>query len=415
MEPVIIEIKGVIDSWGYTSGEVRYMLAKHKGEAVVCRVNSYGGDVNEALAIAQAFADHGDVTVHLLAFNASAATFMVYGAKRVLMADDGLWLCHRCSVTVDIWKDMNLNDVNAAIEQLKSQAKSQEAIDLMIAQKYLDHAAGNGKKHTMEDILALMNEERWMPAAEAAEMGFVDGVIKNAKSVSKNAEDFLRATAVNLHLPVPPAAMERPEKEGLLKRMGRFLGIGQAEEGNDGKEGTEPAEPTKPTEPNKPTETNEAQTAQSAHESQSSHESQASQASQDSNTPKTIRTMKKNYKNLLALLALEGLGVGDDGKVVITEEQLDTIEARLAQASKDAAVINDTAQALDGVSETVKGIDGLRNKALAVVGILNRMPLAAPAGTGKVPEEDPAKVQADAIKKHAVDPVNAEAAAFARG
>lgn len=108
MDSIIIDLSGMIDGWGYQLSNLRYLLKKYAGEAVILRVNSYGGDVNQAMMMSQAMTDHGNVTARLLGFNTSAATWMVFGAKRVEIADDGLWFCHRSTMTVDILKDMNV-------------------------------------------------------------------------------------------------------------------------------------------------------------------------------------------------------------------------------------------------------------------------------------------------------------------
>ncbi len=388
----IIEINGMIDDWGYVTSNVRYQLAKHAGQPVTCRVNSFGGSVNEALNIAQAFADHGDVTCQLLAFNASAATWMVYGARRVEIADDGFWFCHRSTVGVDIWKDMNVNDINDAIEALKSQAKSQQAIDLMIAKKYIDHAAINGVKHNVEDILALMNEQRWLPAAEAHALGFVDAIVKYAKSVSEDTCNFVKATAANLNLPAPPTLAVK--KDGIMTRLTRFLGLGSTPETTQ----EQPADPPA-------TETSAGNETQDKTEKPGDTENIIQK-------PITIN-MKESHKNLFALLGIEDLQE-NEGKVTLTTGQLNSIESALAEAANIKAAVAEVDATLSNVSDTVKGISGVNNKALALIAMLNRTPMAVPAAAGATPVKDEKKEREEAIKKHAVDPINEEAKAFRR-
>lgn len=380
MEAQIINISGVIDEWGYMTSYVKYYLRQYKDQPVIVRINSYGGSVNEALAIAQAFIDHGNVTVHLLGFNASAATWMCYGAKRVEMADDGFWFCHRSTISMEIWKDMNATDIETLIQQLQSQKKSQEAIDLMIAKKYLDHAKGNAVNHTIDEIIQLMNEQRWLPAAETHALGFVDAIIKNAKSVTEDSYNYIRNAATKLHLPGLP---EREKKDSFLQRVQKFFGVEKEPE----------QEPETP--PQQQLENNAGEGEETTRETNLIH---------------TI--MEKKFITVNSLLGVEGLQVSD-GKVTLTVEQLQSIEDRLKKLENQSNAMEDVTAILDGVSANVKAIDGLKNKVLAVLAVVNRMPVAAPAGN-QVHVTDPEQERLDAIKQHAVDPINSEAAKYAR-
>lgn len=379
MEAQIINISGVIDEWGYMTSYVKYYLRQYKDQPVIVRINSYGGSVNEALAIAQAFIDHGNVTVHLLGFNASAATWMCYGAKRVEMADDGFWFCHRSTISMDIWKDMNATDIEVLIQQLQSQKKSQEAIDIMIAKKYMDHAKGNAVNHTIEEIIKLMNEQRWLPAAETHALGFVDAIIKNAKSVTEDSYNYIRNAATKLHLPDLP---EREKKDSFLQRVQKFFGVEKEPE-------QEPETPPQQLE---------------------SNAGEGEETTRETNLIHTI--MEKKFITVNSLLGVEGLQVSD-GKVTLTVEQLQTIEDRLENSENQSNAMEDVTAILDGVSANVKAIDGLKNKVLAVLAVVNRMPVAAPAGN-QVNFTDPEQERLDAIKQHAVDPINSEAAKYAR-
>lgn len=379
MEAQIINISGVIDEWGYMTSYVKYYLRQYKDQPVIVRINSYGGSVNEALAIAQAFIDHGNVTVHLLGFNASAATWMCYGAKRVEMADDGFWFCHRSTISMEIWKDMNATDIETLIQQLQSQKKSQEAIDLMIAKKYLDHAKGNAVNHTIDEIIQLMNEQRWLPAAETHALGFVDAIIKNAKSVTEDSYNYIRNAATKLHLPGLP---EREKKDSFLQRVQKFFGVEKEPE-------QEPETPPQQLE---------------------SNAGEGEETTRETNLIHTI--MKKEFITVNSLLGVEGLQVSD-GKVTLTVEQLQSIEDRLKESENQSNAMEDVTAILDGVSANVKAIDGLKNKVLAVLAVVNRMPVAAPAGN-QVHVTDPEQERLDAIKQHAVDPINSEAAKYAR-
>ena len=64
---------------------VRDVLAQHKGKPVNVLISSYGGLLSDGLDIMQHFRDHGDVTVYISGFTASAATVAAMGEKKVFM------------------------------------------------------------------------------------------------------------------------------------------------------------------------------------------------------------------------------------------------------------------------------------------------------------------------------------------
>lgn len=169
-----IKLQGEIDSWGYARYCLSYNLSQApEGEAIELEVDSLGGDVMEAISISNMLKEHGNITAHIVGFCASAATWLVYGCDKVIINDDCAFLIHKCSSYVDAWGLMNADELDALIEKLKSEKKSNEAIDLIIAQKYVNHSKG---KMDIKDALKLMREERWMLPSEALELGLVDEV-----------------------------------------------------------------------------------------------------------------------------------------------------------------------------------------------------------------------------------------------
>ncbi len=169
-----IRLQGEIDGWGYARNCLAYELSQaSEGEQVVLEVDSLGGDVMEAISISNMLKEHGNITAHIVGFCASAATWLVYGCDKVVINDDCAYLIHKCSSYVDAWGMMNADELDALIDKLKSEKKSNEAIDLIIAQKYVKHSNG---KMDMKAALKLMREERWMLPSEALDLGLVDEV-----------------------------------------------------------------------------------------------------------------------------------------------------------------------------------------------------------------------------------------------
>ena len=116
-------ISGSIDGYGWFRWNVQNALSHHKDEEVHLIIMSPGGVVNEAIAISDLLADHGNVTIEFSGLAASAATWLAFGAKRVIMHEDTLWLCHKSSAAVNEWSQMTADELQAYIDKLQGQKK----------------------------------------------------------------------------------------------------------------------------------------------------------------------------------------------------------------------------------------------------------------------------------------------------
>ena len=68
-----LHLKGYVGGCDFDRNYVDYVLAKNKDKPVHVLIDSLGGSLATALSIASAFRAHGDVTVHFVGMNASAA------------------------------------------------------------------------------------------------------------------------------------------------------------------------------------------------------------------------------------------------------------------------------------------------------------------------------------------------------
>lgn len=376
MERKVININGVLDDWGWLRSTVQYMLNKHKSEPVLCIVNSYGGSVNEGLAISKLFEEHGDVVVRFIGCCASAATWMAFGAKSIEIAEDALFLVHQCSNLVAIYKSMKVEDIDATIKKLESMKKSQEAINLTIAKKYADRIP-EGK--TLEDVLNLMAEERWMTADETKEWGFVDKVIPGINRMTKDAQNLVTMNCASLHLPVPPFEEPKDERSMVSQIIDGIKNFLHPE--NKGAE-------------------------ENTSEDPANHSTEKEQTV--SNNQNNQSSMNKKFINLIALLAIANDATTDEEKgVTLTHEQLQLIENALANAKAKEKTLKDVEEALDAVSDNVKKMEGVKNKALALAGLVDKFPVQTPAGN-KV-TEGTSDTKQNALDETAKDDINAEA------
>lgn len=206
-----IKLTGEIDSWGYARYLMEYELSQvDDSEPVVLEVDSLGGDVMEAISISNMLKERGNVTAHIVGFCASAATWLCYACDKVVINDDCAFLIHKCSSWIDAWGTMNADEIEALIDKLKSEKKSNDAIDLIIANKYAKHSNG---KLDIKGALKLMKEERWMLPEEALELGLVDEV--STEHVLSKTNMAARLHVMNkIDLPPLPEAFARREEAG---------------------------------------------------------------------------------------------------------------------------------------------------------------------------------------------------------
>lgn len=337
MNEEILEINGIIDGYGWQRSNIRYALNKCKGKKVRCKVNSWGGSVNEAIAISKMFEEHGDVTVEFVGFCASAATWMAFGAKSIEIHEDSLWLCHKSTVLVSMYKSLNADELDATIQKLQNDKKSQDAIDLIIAKKYADRCKQKGKN--LQDVFDLMKQERWMTATETLEWGFVDRMIPGINKANNEYRAMLAENCAALQFPMlPPLAGQEPQEqhEDIVERI--INGV--------------------KTLFNKNTNQNQSQAMEK----------------------------QLNLPLLAALLAVNAIQ-SKDGVITLNEEQLNNIEAALGQKNKAEQDLQAVNAQLDAISDNIKSIEGTDNKIKAVAAVINMIPSGAPAGT-QIPPKD---------------------------
>lgn len=341
----IIEINGTIDSWGYQKSNLKWRLSQYKDQEVTVRINSLGGDVNQAMAMSQALADHGKVTVQFLGMVASAVTWMAYGAEKVQMAEDSLWLCHKTSTPVDIWDNLNADEIDKKIEELQKAKETNKALDLIIAKKYADHCNGS-----VQNMLKLMSDEKWLSAKDAKKLGLVDEIIKPSGKI-KNEFKFCQQMCEDLHLPTFEIESEIEDDTIIDKVI------------NACKELFQPKQV----------------------------EAQENNVEQNKNN-KEMKTKVANVVALLAVLNVKEIEA-EDNKVTLSVEQLNEIETSLNAKAKAEAQNKKLVEILDSI-EGSKSIEGAENKAQSLVNMVKNFPVMV---ANALPKNSPATNDADTM------------------
>lgn len=200
--------------WSITANYVKQQLSQFEGKPCSVYLSSLGGEVNEALKIYQQFRDHGNVTVYLFGFNASAATIIAMGAKEIVMSKFALFLVHCSSTFTYDFGRYNAEDIADRIAELMEQKDCLEKVDEVIANIYALRTSSDVK-----EVVDLMKEDKWLKAEEAKEAGFVDRLFEQEEKEGATAAQLspviaARITAHGLPMPNCERSDEQPKKKG---------------------------------------------------------------------------------------------------------------------------------------------------------------------------------------------------------
>ena len=144
----------------------RSELQKHSGDVTVF-INSPGGDVFAASQIYTMLRNHsGKVTVKIDGIAASAASVVAMAGEETLISPTGMLMCHN-PMTCAMGNKADMEKAIALLDEVK------ESIINAYAEK--SHLSRN-------KIARLMDEETWMNAEKALQLGFVDGILFSKKN-----------------------------------------------------------------------------------------------------------------------------------------------------------------------------------------------------------------------------------------
>lgn len=211
-----LKLKGYVGGYDFDSNYVEYILEKSESKEVNVLIDSLGGSVASALSICEAFRRHGNVSVHYVGMNASAATIASLGAKHVSIATSGMYLVHKCSTVISKWASMNADQLRQLIEEYDKQKKDLEKIDLNIATMY-----ANKCKKDKQALLDLMKVGGWLTAQEALDWGFVDEICDLPGDVTPKVTAQVIEDLSEAGIPLPFSVQER--NDSLMEKIFSML------------------------------------------------------------------------------------------------------------------------------------------------------------------------------------------------
>lgn len=179
----VVDIFDYIDDWwGWGVDRLARALYGHTGPIRV-RVNSYGGDLLQGLAIMNLLRAHpADVTVEVMGIAASAATFIVAGADRVIMREGSFLMIHN-PFTVAIGTADEMQSTAAALGKMEEEMANVYLSGMRKRKKYEDLT----DEKALAQIRDWMNSETWFTSQEAVDNGFADEVDKGAQAETDTA------------------------------------------------------------------------------------------------------------------------------------------------------------------------------------------------------------------------------------
>lgn len=209
-----LHLKGYVGGWDFDADYVDYILGKNADNEVHVLIDSLGGSLAKALSIVAAFRNHGNVHVHYVGMNASAATIASLGAKHVSIDSSAMYLVHKCSMEFFQWASANSDKLQSIIEQAEQMKSDLEKMDANVAQMYASKC-----KRKPEDLLALMKKGGWLTAKEALDWGFVDEVTDYEDDAAPVITDLIAADMSAAGIPVPSAVVHSESSNSLMARF----------------------------------------------------------------------------------------------------------------------------------------------------------------------------------------------------
>lgn len=160
-----------------------YDLAKEIGDlggkALTVRINSYGGEVAEGLAIYNLLKSYaGEVTTICDGFACSAASVVFMAGVKRIMPRSSLLMIHNAWT----WASGDADDLRKAADDLEK--ITQPSVEIYTSVSNLD----------ADEIKAMMDAETWIDADEALDYGFATEISEEA--AMQSLEDGILAKTV---------------------------------------------------------------------------------------------------------------------------------------------------------------------------------------------------------------------------
>lgn len=202
-----IDLYDEVGFWGVNAKDFRSRL-KDAGD-VVLRINSPGGDVFDGLAIFNDLVAHkGKVRVEVTGLAASIASVIAMAGDEIAIADNAFFMIHN-AWTIGIGNRHDFNELSGTLAK----------IDDALARTY---AARTGSG--IRTIKKMMDDETWLSAKEAKEMGFATTALAQAETKAKFDLSVFSGVPSALVWPADSAGDEPATKRDLERALTQDAG-----------------------------------------------------------------------------------------------------------------------------------------------------------------------------------------------
>jgi ATP-dependent protease ClpP protease subunit len=304
-----LKLKGFVGGYDFDASYVDYILSKNQGKPVDVLIDSLGGSLATALSIVASFREHGQVHVHYVGMNASAATIVSMGANHVTMDASAMYLVHKCSAEFIQWASLNADQLKDQIAHLEQMKTDLEKMDANVASLY----AAKCKKPASE-LLDLMKVGGWLTAQEALAWGFVDEITDSKEDKAPVLTEATACAMASAGIPLPHMPIQ-PEQSEWSKFLSSFMQFfsGRA---------SELAQPKALSTPNQ-----------------------------------TVKDMKNLFPLIVAALALtdEAFAMDAEGNVTLNlnQSQLQALEREMKGLHEDVAEANGRANGVQSLNQEI--------------------------------------------------------------
>lgn len=224
-----LHLKGYVGGWDFDADYVDWLTSQYDGQPLNVLIDSTGGSARAGFAIQHAFSRHGNVTVRLIGFCASAATIAAMGASRIEIESTAFFLVHKGAISAkSLSEPVKADEIERLIDDLKKTKQHLDDLDMVVAKLYASRC-----KKSPEELIALMSEDRWLTADEAKEWGFVDEIIQSTEVCALSPVEVVAIADGKL-----PAL---PENTAQCDSSGQEPGAQPSTENAEGNEANEPS------------------------------------------------------------------------------------------------------------------------------------------------------------------------------
>lgn len=206
IEPLerVLELNGTIAEESWFDDDVTPQMFKDElfsgNDPVTVWLNSPGGDCIAASQIYSMLMDYPhNVTVKIDGIAASAGSVIAMAGTKVLMSPTALVMIH--------------NPATTAFGDHKDMSKAIDMLDEVKESIINAYEIRTGLSHTQ--LSHMMDEETWMNAKKAIELGFADGLLEDNKNTEDDEGYMFSASAVERTL------INKINQKNPINNMGR--------------------------------------------------------------------------------------------------------------------------------------------------------------------------------------------------